>query len=133
MRVEKPFVYDEELQAAHDKRIGLWSMEFPGLVTTECTLAFKVYFCLLSFPRCEEDAENPGVFLEIPLCFDFCVSSHMACIGDPTLSAAACDQAVTLGRVAPPRGDVMCVSRGAGRLVVAWVFVFVAAVMLLAT
>ena len=52
----------------------------------ECTEAFKLYFCLLSFPRCEEDVENPGTFLELPLCYDFCVNSHMACIGDPTLS-----------------------------------------------
>lgn len=86
MRVISPSVYDEELQAAHDKRIGLWGLEFPDLVTTECTEAFKLYFCLLSFPRCEEDVQKPGTFLELPLCYGFCVNSHMACIGDPTLS-----------------------------------------------
>ena len=86
MRVISPVEYDEQLLAAHDKRIGLWELEFPALVTTECTDAFKLYFCLLSFPRCEEDIERPGTFLELPLCYDFCVNSHMACIGDPTLS-----------------------------------------------
>ena len=86
MRVISPVVYDEELAEAHDKRIGLWGLEFPALVTTECTEAFKLYFCLLSFPRCEEDVENPGTFLELPLCYEFCVNSHMACIGDETLS-----------------------------------------------
>lgn len=86
MRVISPVVYDEKLQAAHDERIGLWRLEFPALVTSECTLAFKLYFCLLSFPRCEEDRERPGTFLELPLCYAFCMNSHMACIGDPTLS-----------------------------------------------
>lgn len=86
MRVISPVVYDEKLQVAHDERIGLWGLEFPELVTTECTEAFRLYFCLLSFPRCEQDRERPGTFLELPLCYDFCVNSHMACIGDPTLS-----------------------------------------------
>ena len=86
MRIISPVEYDEELLEAHNKRIGLWGLEFPALVTTECTEAFKLYFCLLSFPRCEEDVERPGTFLELPLCYDFCVNSHMACIGDQTLS-----------------------------------------------
>lgn len=51
--------------------------------------------------------------------------------GDPRSQAAACDKAVTLGRVAPPRDDVMCVSGGV-RGAVAAVLFFVAVVVALA-
>jgi hypothetical protein len=109
-RVISPILYDEQIAKSHDERLARWELEFPALVTTECTEAFKLYFCLLAFPRCEEDTDNLGSFLELPLCFDYCVNAHMACIGDDLLSRAACDKAVVLGRVAPPRGDVTCVS-----------------------
>jgi hypothetical protein len=45
-----------------------------------------------------------------------CLTGSMACIGDRLLSAAACDKAVKLGRVAPPRPDVICVSAGRSAL-----------------
>ena len=109
-RVISPILYDEQIGKSHDERIARWELEFPALVTTECTEAFQLYFCLLAFPRCEEDTDNLGSFLELPLCFDYCVNAHMACIGDSLLSQAACDKAVVLGRVAPPRADVTCVS-----------------------
>ena len=87
------------------------TLEFPALATTECTDAFALYACLAGFPRCEEDADNPGVYVELPLCFDYCVNAHMSCSGDAILSQAACDKAVVVGRVAPPRPDITCVSR----------------------
>ena len=107
-RVISPILYDEQIAKSHDERIARWELEFPALVTTECTEAFKLYFCLLAFPRCEEDTDNLGSFLELPL-VRLLRQRHMACIGDQLLSQA-CDKAVVLGRVAPPRADVTCVS-----------------------
>ena len=87
MRVVSPVVYDEELQAAAGRRLGQWGLEFPELASAgECSETFNAYICLLGFPRCEEDSENPGTFLELPLCYDYCVDAHFACIGDQTLA-----------------------------------------------
>jgi hypothetical protein len=111
-RVVSPTAYDEELQAAHDERVARYTMEWPSLATSECFAAFKLYVCLLSFPRCEEDSQNPGTYFEIPLCYDYCVNAHATCGSPAEKSQAACDVAVARGRVAPPRKDVTCVSRG---------------------
>jgi hypothetical protein len=111
-RVVSPTAYDEELQAAHDERVARYAMEWPSLATSECFAAFKLYVCLLSFPRCEEDSQNPGTYFEIPLCYDYCVNAHATCGSPAEKSQAACDVAVARGRVAPPRKDVTCVSRG---------------------
>ena len=112
-RVVSPTLYDETTKSAHDERVARYTLEFPALATTECTDAFALYACLAGFPRCEEDADNPGVYVELPLCFDYCVNAHMSCSGDAILSQAACDKAVVVGRVAPPRPDITCVSRAA--------------------
>ncbi len=109
-RVVSPTLYDETIKSAHDERVARYTLEFPALATTECTDAFALYACLAGFPRCEEDADNPGVYVELPLCFDYCVNAHMSCSGDAILSQAACDKAVVVGRVAPPRPDITCVS-----------------------
>ena len=111
-RVVSPTAYDEELQAAHDERVARYTMEWPSLATSECFAAFKMYICLLSFPRCDEDSQNPGTYFEIPLCYDYCVNAHATCGSPAEKSQAACDVAVARGRVAPPRKDVTCVSRG---------------------
>ena len=128
-RVISPILYDEQIAASHDERLARWELEFPALVTTECTEAFKLYFCLLAFPRCEEDTDDLGSFLELPLCFDYCVNAHMACIGDQLLSQAACDKAVVQGRVAPPRADVTCVSCGVRMLGVSLVYALAVALL----
>lgn len=112
-RVVSPTLYDEQIKLAHEERVARYTLEFPALATTECKDAFQMYFCLLAFPRCEEDTENPGSYIELPLCYDYCVNAHTSCSGDPTFSAVACDKAVALGRVAPPRPDVTCVSAAA--------------------
>jgi hypothetical protein len=112
-RVVSPTLYDEQVKLAHQERIDRYSLEFPVLATTECKDAFQMYFCLLAFPRCEEDTENPGSYIELPLCYDYCVNAHTSCSGDATFGAIACDKAVALGRVAPPRPDVTCVSAAA--------------------
>lgn len=112
-RVVSPTLYDEQIKLAHEERVARYTLEFPALATTECKDAFQMYFCLLAFPRCEEDTENPGSYVELPLCYDYCVNAHTSCSGDPTFSAIACDKAVALGRVAPPRPDVTCVSAAA--------------------
>tara|TARA_B100001142_G_C14019208_1_gene533689 strand:+ start:54 stop:503 length:450 start_codon:yes stop_codon:yes gene_type:complete len=112
MRVISPIQYDEELALAHDQRIALQMLEFPSLASPKCVAAFASYFCYLGFPQCEEDLDNPGTFIELPLCFDYCVASHQACIGDMEKSIAACDKAVFTGRVAPNRPDVTCVAAG---------------------
>ena len=111
-RVVSPTLYDEQIKLAHEERVARYTLEFPALATTECKDAFQMYFCLLAFPRCE-DTENPGSYVELPLCYDYCVNAHTSCSGDPTFSAIACDKAVALGRVAPPRPDVTCVSAAA--------------------
>jgi hypothetical protein len=107
-----PTAYDEALQAAHDERVARYALEWPSLATVECFEAFKMYTCLLGFPRCEEDSQNPGTYFELPLCYDYCVSAHQTCGQPYDKSQAACDVAVARGRVAPPRKDVTCVSRG---------------------
>ena len=112
-RVVSPSAYDEELQAAHDERVARYALEWPRLATPECLEAFKMYVCLLGFPRCEEDSQNPGTYFELPLCYDYCVNAHVSCGQPSEKSRAACDVAVARGRVAPPRKDVTCVSRGA--------------------
>ena len=76
-RVISPILYDEQIGNTHDERLARWELEFPALVTTECTEAFKLYFCLLAFPRCEEDTDNLGSFLELPLCFDYLSLIHI--------------------------------------------------------
>ena len=111
-RVVSPTAYDEALQAAHDERVARYALEWPSLATAECFEAFKTYACLLGFPRCEEDSQNPGTYFELPLCYDYCVSAHQTCGQPYDKSQAACDVAVERGRVAPPRKDVTCVSRG---------------------
>lgn len=111
-RVVSPTAYDEALQAAHDERVARYALEWPSLATVECFEAFKTYTCLLGFPRCEEDSQNPGTYFELPLCYDYCVSAHQTCGQPYDKSQAACDVAVARGRVAPPRKDVTCVSRG---------------------
>ena len=107
-----PTAYDEALQAAHDERVARYALEWPSLATVECFEAFKTYTCLLGFPRCEEDSQNPGTYFELPLCYDYCVSAHQTCGQPYDKSQAACDVAVARGRVAPPRKHVTCVSRG---------------------
>ena len=109
-RVVSPSTYDEELQLAYEERMNRYSLEWPVLVTTECFDAFQTYLCLLGFPRCEEDSQNPGSYFELPLCYDYCVNAHIACAQTQNKAQIACDQAVLRGRVAPPRKDVTCVS-----------------------
>ena len=89
-RVVSPTAYDEELQAAHDERVARYTMEWPSLATSECFAAFKMYLCLLSFPRCDEDSQNPGTYFEIPLCYDYCVNAHATCGSPAEKSQAAC-------------------------------------------
>ena len=111
-RVVSPSAYDDALKAEHDEQVARHALERPRLATTACHEAFETYVCLLGFPRCEEDSQNPGTYLELPLCYDYCVKAHGACAQPLEKSQAACDVAVARGRVAPPRRDVTCVSSG---------------------
>jgi hypothetical protein len=78
-RVVSPSVYDESLQLQFEEHTARHTLEWPDLATTECFDAFKTYICLLGFPRCEENKETPGVYFELPLCYDYCVASHVSC------------------------------------------------------
>lgn len=125
-RVVSPSVYDESLQLQFEEHTARHTLEWPDLATTECFDAFKTYICLLGFPRCEENKETPGVYFELPLCYDYCVASHVSCAASLEKAQIACDVAVARGRVAPPRIDVTCVS-SSWRLAAGWGFSLVAA------
>ena len=103
-------------------------LEFPSSAASLCTSAFQSYFCALSFPQC---VAIDGVYVELPVCWSYCMQSEMACTS-ASVATKACTMGVKAragwtstralrrpdafsvvpqaGRVAPDRPDVRCMS-----------------------
>ena len=107
-----------------------WMIETAGLGSNDCIGdggAFARYFCRLSFPLCGDDpggSGDPTLAIQLPICWDYCVGTEIACSLTPELAAAACDMAVQKSVVSPPGYAGTCVSRAArraaGRLLTIW-------------
>ena len=135
MRVPSPSEYDITVEAAYTLRLTYANNEEPQ--TPGCLAAFKSFLCASAFPMCLEYAEIHGRsaeierYYEIPLCWDFCLSSEMACLADGNAAALACQKLVDTGRVAPDRGGIKCQGGAGGHYVALVAFAAMAWALLL--
>ena len=119
LRLPQAGLYDDLASDAYTLALDQWKNEFAEAAARQggCEGALKAYWCAMAFPRCQEyravdepQAKSLGLELELvetPICWDFCMSTEMACIGDKEQATAACLQQVRIGKVSPDRADMV--------------------------